>query len=317
MEDRIGGMFMGVFLGDALGHPHEFRCNANVPYTCLLQHKAFRTSRFQGRVEYQIGQVSDDSEMTLALLHTLIRDKQYIKDNVLLAYLNWANSDAKSMGKNTRELLKGVTTIRGYTARFNKLKEASQSNGTLMRATPLALLKDNNSIITEVYLTNPSPVVADCEIIYVIALKLALQGHDGVTIFNSIKNIAQTNEVREVLAQVQNRTYRDVTGKTKGWCLHAFYITFIVITGFNNFSSAMQWIITQPGSDTDTNAAIAGGLLGAILGLNKMKQEPLTNQNINILLNADINNGPMPRPPQYIPGTNFNKLISDAYELTK
>lgn len=56
--DKIRGMFMCMFLGDALGAPHEFRCNSNTPYTGKLEFTAFRTSRFQGKKELVVVQVS-------------------------------------------------------------------------------------------------------------------------------------------------------------------------------------------------------------------------------------------------------------------
>src|SRR5574338_847930 len=119
--DKVRGMLMGVFLGDALGVPHEFRCNAKTPYTGILEHKGFMISQWQGRKELAVAQVSDDSELSIALLRTLIRDHGYNRDHVIKAYLDWANSGGWMMGKNTREILKGVTTLKGYQGRIDKI----------------------------------------------------------------------------------------------------------------------------------------------------------------------------------------------------
>src|SRR5436853_7681534 len=132
--DRVRGMFMGAFLGDSLGAPHEFKCNSKVLYTGLLQHRAFMTSQYQGKKELEVAQCTDDSELTITLLRTIIADKGYNKDNVIKAYLTWANSKVWMMGKNTRALLKGVTTLKGYQNRINKIlalsdDQRTQSNG--------------------------------------------------------------------------------------------------------------------------------------------------------------------------------------------
>ena len=318
--DKVRGMFMGAFLGDALGAPHEFRVNAKVPYTGILEHQPFMLTQFQGRKELAVGQCTDDTEMTLALLRTLIRDRGFNKDNVTMSYLNWANSGGWMIGINTRKLLRGVTTLNGYKKRMDKIlalpmSERSQSNGPLMRCSPLALIYDNTPVVEDVKITNPNFVSIDCNLVYVSALRLALQGYDGQSIFNTVKNIAQTNEVRHVLDQVDRRELRNII-ENKGWCLHALWCAMVTITSFNNYSEAMRWVITsQKGSDTDTNACISGALLGAMLGFDKLQQEPDTNVNIQILLSVDTSSGPTPRPPEYTPG-DFYSLTEAAHSLT-
>lgn len=317
--DRVRGMLMGALLGDALGAPHEFR-KRQFPYTGILEYKAAMNTQFQGKKELAIGQITDDGEMTLTLLRQLIRDGRYDKTNVTMAYLRWANSGHWMMGKNTRALLKGVTTLKGYQTRWNKLHTGvyatvSQSNGAMMRCSPLALLWDNGPIVEDASITNPTPVVIDCNLVYVTALRLALQGIDGLTIFNQVKNLAQTEEVRAVMDQVERREGRNIT-ENRGWCLHALWCAMMALTSFQNYAEAMQWVIaSQPGSDTDTNACIAGALIGALIGFEAMQSEPSTATNILGLLTADIANGPTPRPPEYTP-FDFHALTEAAYRLT-
>ena len=316
--DKVRGMFMGAFLGDALGAPHEFRCNARTPYTGTLEHRAFMISQYQGKKELEIAQVTDDSELTLALLRTLIRDNGYNKDNVITSYLRWANSGGWMMGKNTRALLKGVTTLKGYQGRVSKMMSTtgpSQSNGAMMRCSSLALLWDNAAVVEDVNITNPNKVCIDCNLIYISAIRLALLGLDGPSIFNQVKLLAQTDEVKAVMSQVENKQPRNIA-ENKGWCLHGLWCTMMVITTFTNYAEAMHWIITsQPGSDTDTNGCIAGALLGAHLGLEKMQEEPVTANNIIILLNAATDTGPTPRPAEYLP-RDFYSLTEAAHALT-
>lgn len=318
--DKVRGMFMGVFLGDALGAPHEFRCNAKIPYTGILEHKPFMVSQYQGRKELEIGQVTDDSEMSLALLRTLIQDRSYDRDHIILSYLRWANSGGWMMGKNTRALLRGVTTLKGYQGRMSKvlalpINERSQSNGAMMRCSSLALLWDNVSVVEDVKITNPHPICLDCNLVYISALRLALLGVDGPSIFSQVKTLAQTDEVKAVMSQVENREARNIA-ENKGWCLHALWCAMMTITTFTNYSEAMYWIITsQPGSDTDTNACIAGALLGARLGFEEMQREPMTARNIELVINSQTDTGSTPRPIEYSP-RDFYTLTEAAHALT-
>ena len=316
--DKVRGMFMGAFLGDALGVPHEFRCNAKTPYTGILQHRGFMTSQYQGKKELEVGQVSDDSELSLTLLRTIINDRGYNKENIIMSYLRWANSGGWMIGKNTRALLRGVTTMKGYQGRMSKMLStaaSSQSNGALMRCSPLALLWDNRAVIEDVNITNPNNVCLDCNLVYVNSLRLALQGIDGPSILIKAKEFAQTDEIKAVLTQVEKREARNIA-ESKGWCLHGLWCSMMAITSFKNYSEAMNWVITsQPGSDTDTNACIAGALIGALLGFDKLQEEPSTNRNITILLEANTDLGPTPRPAEYSP-RDFYTLTEAAHALT-
>lgn len=90
----------------------------------------------------------------------------------------------------------------------------------------------------------------------------------------------------------------------------------IAITSFTSYHEAMKWIITsQPGSDTDTNACIAGALLGAILGFENLNSDTTTSENIKILLSVDPAQEPTPRPSEYSP-IDFFQLTEAAHKLT-
>lgn len=311
-------MFMGVFLGDALGAPHEFRCNAQVPYTGILEHAPFMTTRWQGTKYLKVGQVTDDSEMTITLLRSLLRNQRYNRDDVISSYLTWANTPGTMLGKNTRALLKGVTTLKGYSNRIAKIHalpmtERTQSNGGLMRCSSLALLFDNEPVIQDISITNPNNVCIDCNLVYVTALRLALQGLPGRDIVNRIVPLAQTPEVREVIAHAQVYTARNLR-ENKGWCLHALWISLVVIQHFVDYSQAMAYIINC-GGDTDTNACIAGALLGASLGFDHLQTEELTAKNIQILLSVNSEDEPTPRRTEYSPH-DFYALTEAAYRLT-
>lgn len=312
--DRIQGMFIGVFLGDALGAPHEFRTGKDLVYTGRLEYETNYVTRFQGRKTLTVGQCTDDTEMTLTLLRTLLRDGDYNRNNVLKGYLDWANSGGWMMGRNTRLLFRGVKTIKGYSNRFEKLENSSQSNGSLMRCSPLALLDDTISITEDCNLTNSNDVNLDCSMVYVSALRLALRGVSKQEIYSQVKLLAKTEQVKTLFEEIDSGEERDIK-TNKGWCLHSLWCAFSAMLLFNDYEEAVGWIIRKhPGSDTDTNACIAGALLGAILGYEKMTSKPTTIENIKIVLSVDIENSPTPRPSYYTP-QDFYVLIEACKQL--
>lgn len=293
--DRVRGMIAGGALGDALGAPHEFYCNRSVPYTGILEHKAFHISRFQGLRENVVGQITDDTEMTLALARSLVRQDGYKQEDAILSYLDWANSGGWMMGRNTRTLLRGVHTVHGYERRMTKVHETamenrSQSNGPLMRCAPLAVLSTNDHVIVDCDITNPHPIVEECCLLHVNAIRLALQGKTKDEIWAA--TTSQTPEVADVLRQVSIREQRDVS-TNKGWCLHGTWCEFMALTCFDTYHDAIDWVISHPGSDTDTNAAIAGSLLGAYYGYEAMRSDDRTRYNLDTVLACRPTDRPM------------------------
>ena len=312
--NKIRGMLTGVALGDALGAPHEFRQSIPVKkYTGKLEFAPLIPSRFQGTRYGVIGQVSDDTEMTLALANSLLDEGGYKRDSVIRAYEDWANSKPVGMGKNTRRLFHGVKTVKGYQQHYDKAMkedlETTQSNGSLMRATPLALLIDpETSVKEDVYLSNPNHINEEAAQIYVMMVALALRGADEEEIFKKVFEGFENYSpyIQNVLRQIETFETRDLK-ENKGWVLHALYAALLALKYYEERNDELYTVsineVILRGGDTDTNAAIAGGLLGALIGYEQMSQEPDQKENIDILMNAKTEGGSFPRPTLYHPGS--------------
>jgi ADP-ribosyl-[dinitrogen reductase] hydrolase len=265
-----------------------------------------------------VAQLSDDSEMTLALARSIVSNRGYVKEQVIQSYLQWANAGNVMIGRNTRSLFKSGKTLKSYYKNYDQAfstlenRATAQSNGALMRSTPLACLWSNDPVIEDAGLTNPSKIAVDAELTYVTALRLALMGTDCTTIWNTIKTITQTNEVKELLNDIEqgvNRDLGNINGqKRKGWVLNtlyaAYYCLYKIVTNPGadltlTFANSMKWVITQPNTDTDTNAAVTGGLIGAIVGWEQLIKDETTIKNISSILNADTTKCDFPRPKEY------------------
>lgn len=289
LSDRIYGMFYGHALGDALGAPHEFRYNRSLVYTGNLVHETIFRSKYQGQKIAPIGAVTDDTQMTIALLRALVSNRlYYLKDSTIFHYIRWASTVDWRVGKNTAYLFKNIKTkdkLKTYQGRINKELEKpedqrSSSNGCLMRALPLVIFSGMNfpdgvvSIVNiDTNITNPTEVCREAVSIYLLMVRLALRGLERIEIWQKIVSLPQTPEVKRVINQITFGEIRD-TVTEKGFVCHALWCAMRGLYYFNSYKDAIDWIITfQPGSDTDTNAAIAGGLLGAYYGLNRLRYE--------------------------------------------
>ena len=313
-SDTLKGMLWGAAVGDALGTPHEFRTGVKLSeYTGLLEFAPISQSRWQGRRRGVVGQYSDDTEMTLALATSLATFETYVKEGAVLEYLKWANSGSPFMGRNTRALLKGVKTVRGYEARFEKTfgntaqETWTQSNGCLMRCSPLAVLGEEaaNAARVDCAITNPSPVCLDACEAYVCAIRDIGSGAAVEDVFETLVELGEDGVVREaIIDAIQSDDKRNVSDKqSKGWVVHALWCALRALRQIaegESYEDIVDWVI-RLGGDTDTNACIAGALLGSYVGYFAMSSEERTTANIKTIRESDTRLGDLARPHNYDP----------------
>lgn len=318
------GMVLGHALGDALGAPHEFSYGTPLrAYTGRLAHPWVCQGRYHGRRVGVIGQTTDDTEMAAALLQTVATPAGYCPDGAARAYIAWAQTKPPGMGRNTRALFSGIKTLKGYKERWDAQHTGrpahsfSQSNGCLMRAYPLALAaRPVEAAATDCALTNPHPVCVDACRVYVGVLALLVRpdpaaGRPSFAALQATANrLAETADVRATLEQAWGGGPRDVT-YNKGWALHALWCAFRALAllagacagpagagGPLGYQEVIDWVV-RLGGDTDTNAAIAGAVAGAWVGLAGMLGEERTSPNLVTLLECDPAAGELPRPKEY------------------
>jgi len=316
LNDKINGLFIGGALGDAIGAPHEFSWSS-VAYTGKLEHCCARHIPFKMNInKYDLGQITDDTEMLLCIMNSLIYNKGlYIAADVLTNYICWANQKTnKVIGRNTKKLFHGITTLKGYEKRYKDLfntqekKDSQLSNGALMRSGIFAiygLFNDDyeNAIITDCSLTNPGAITIDTNLIFIKTIIYILKNNviDKEDILAYAMNLATLSKQPKIITRlnhVKNKINENITHE-KGYCLHALYCAFFGLIHFDSYKSAIDYII-KLGGDTDTNACIAGYLLGAYYGIADMQKNLITQNNISVLLNCTTKNGDYERPTEFV-----------------
>ena len=336
-KDKVLGAIIGHALGDALGSPVEFYPYSH--YTGKLDSPIIRYNRCYGKQISAIGQVSDDTEMAIVLIQTI--KSGYTKEKAVENYMKWANNKFENckgnspfMGKNTRRLFVAPKSKYSlYKNRFDKYytdditKEQSQSNGALMRSYAHIFTENNEFLKEDVFITNPSELVYNAVYTYVEAIKMAIKNYSKNTIKETIESKILHEEILFAFKQAANNEFRNVT-INKGHVLNAYYCAFWGLFQFDNYKDAIDSIIClgnekdKPSKislkgkwkksdiivgDTDTNAAIAGALLGAYYGYYDISNDNITKYNIDILLKCDSCSGDIIRPNCY----NINNIVSD------
>lgn len=282
-EDRLLGALYAHAMGDAFGAPVEF---ISRPITHQLTHQVFIPRRFQTPIYLPVGSVTDDTQMTQALLNTLITTNGYDRRSVILAYHHWVQN-APSAGRNTRELLKfkakPANIIECFMRRWRAQTERSQSNGSLMRCIPLVLLPEK-AWTDDCKITNPTAINYAANQIYLTALKALILGKPPLEVARKMR--AMLSQVPEIY------DYRDSDpSDCRGWVGWVLILAYKTLVRFAKGETNYLALITSqlkayPKGDTDTNAAISGGLIGAALGYQAWIQQPHVLANLNIIKSA-------------------------------
>ena len=84
----------------------------------------------------------------------------------------------------------------------------------------------------------------------------------------------------------------------KGWVLRAFYCVLVALKFKDNLRSFFSWVIKQ-GGDTDTNAAIAGAIIGAKHGYDLIMKDDITKNNWEIVCQCDVSTSVLDNRQEY------------------
>ena len=310
-QDRARGMFAAHLMGDALGTPCELRgCKlrpAECPDVMTDKWSYCHADRWGRTTWHPAGMGSDDFEMTASLLGVLARAGGSLpsEEQFFASYSDWATSGCDALGYNTRRLLKTsqARSVQKRRAAYDmafatafptdQAKEDAQSNGCLMRASPLALLDDQATreaaTRRDCFLTNPSETALAAVLSYLRVLRWCLVEPctSGQTVRARVQEeLAGTAQslpslrdaIRDALAMPFEREIR----QSKGWILHALAVAFHFAQHDRPLAAVLGDVV-RLGGDTDTNAAITGALLGARHGLAKMREDPSTAANLRMI----------------------------------
>jgi len=167
----------------------------------------------------------------------------------------------------------------GESARAAALSSAStesQANGALMRVSPLAIYSwqaepDQAAAWArdDAAMTHPHPVCRDANALFVVAVAYAIRtGADARVVFDHARDWASRSGLHpDILETMQEaETSAPVCdASNQGWVRVALRNAFYELLHAENFEEGIVRTVMR-GGDTDTNAAIAGALLGAVHG---------------------------------------------------
>lgn len=258
---RAQGALLGQVAGDSLGALVEFETAAAI---AARDPDGPRRLENGGRWNLLAGQPTDDSELALTLARSIVAQEAFEREAVQDAYREWLRSAPFDVGDTVGAALR------------DHPNPASQANGSLMRASPLGVYAHalDPAMAAELArqdatLTHPSPVCADATAAFVIAIAHAVSvGGGAVAAWRAAVEWAESSGaallVREALAAAREAPPVCDRG-SEGWVRIALHNAFHELLHAPSLEAGVVATVRR-GGDTDTNAAIAGALLGAVHG---------------------------------------------------
>ena len=152
-------------------------------------------------------------------------------------------------------------------------------------------------------LSHPNPVCQDCNAVYVYACVLLLRGESPADVWTkvgkyAIQNVDNTNVLRWLFNDSQDITWLEVH-KQAGHVRWAFTLAMHFLQNPSiDFVSALRTVLLK-GGDTDTNAAIVGGLVGCY--------HPLPASMVSAVMACEPQ-----RPALYVPSTYTDCLKAET-----
>jgi ADP-ribosyl-[dinitrogen reductase] hydrolase len=317
-ENASYGAVFGALIGDAAGATLEFL--RRKPSTAEVEDSL----RMIGGGVWGTapGQITDDGELTLAALHGLSGKSNYSLDRVAAAYIAWAQSSPFDIGITTSNALLNISPKKGNGCgkavldASAALNLASKANGALMRASSLAVWSARVSVEDAIALarldtrlTHPNISCQFATAAYVVAIR-------HLILFPGDQNgalCAAADTLRdEAATEVQEWLNDAISGievhcyPLAGFVKIAFMLAFQHLAKGSPFQVALHETLLG-GGDTDTNACIVGGLMGALHGVSAIPSVMTES-----LLSCDTSMG-RPRPVTY----RTKELLSFMKSLMK
>ena len=244
-KDKAIGMFMGLFIGDALGAPLEF----------MRPHEFDKvTDMIGGGVHSaEIGEWTDDGAMAMCIADAYKVKEKFAPQEIALNFKTWLKTghfgtrDYRfDIGRTCFESIEGMSTEQPYAGRTDS---RASGNGSIMRIAPVVLANHNK----------PNTGLGE-------AIAVSLMTHGNADTVHYI-----TAFVAELYADKQLDEFTHLIDaeydirKGKGSIMYAYNAAWESVDLTFSFQDALILAVNK-GYDADTVGAVTGMLAGRHYG---------------------------------------------------
>jgi ADP-ribosyl-[dinitrogen reductase] hydrolase len=248
---RAQATLLGHVIGDSLGSLVERKPAAEI---ARLYPNGVRELADGGVYKTIAGQPTDDSEMALTLARVLARARRYDAAQVLDAYRAWLTS---------RPIDVAMTNERGL---LGTAAPDSESSGSLMRVAPIGVWAAGDASLAartaadDSELTHPNRVCLDACAAYCAAIAVGVAGASVEAMFEAALTHSK-GPAHEAIKRAAKGNPPSDYFTHPNWVLVALQNAFYCLKTLPLEEALVRTV--GHGGDSDTNAAVAGALLGA------------------------------------------------------
>ena len=281
LDKTIKSAIIGLAVGDALGVPAEFRSYESMKASPITEMVGYGTHN------QPPGTWSDDSSLTFCLMESLCNG--FDLKNIGQKFQDWLyqqfwtpHGEVFDIGHTTITAIKKLR--KGFAPHLcGGMRESSNGNGSLMRILPLAFYLKNHPISNRYETTKLVSSITHGHFrsvlacfIYIEYVLLLLEHQDTRKAYEQMQVVinnfiaTQTWNPKEValfdrvlVHDIANLPEEKIAGS--GYVLHSLEASLWCLLNSSSYKETVLKAVNL-GEDTDTTAAIAGGIAGIAFG---------------------------------------------------
>ena len=258
LASRARGALLGLAAGNALGVPTELLD----PDTIALKYP----EGIRGILPGAAAPWDDDVALTVVLAEELLEPEVSL-ERLAARWIEWAREDGRGIGNWTRKALDHIASHGSPPASTG----GQAGNGTVSRCIPVALatLNSPRNLVSGSYhtaaLTHPDERCTWAAVAVNVAAHCLLRGI--VDFVPEVLDVLRRNEAPAELIEAVRRVplarqeQLPVNGPAAGYVVHCVEIALWFAYREPQLERGLIWL-ANAGGDTDTNAAVAGALMG-------------------------------------------------------